>query len=27
MSFGYEWYIRRGVPVPVEAYEDSVFGE
>jgi LmbE family N-acetylglucosaminyl deacetylase len=26
-SFGYEWFIRRGVPVPVETYEDSIFGE
>jgi LmbE family N-acetylglucosaminyl deacetylase len=26
-SFGYEWYIRHGVPVPVEGYEDSIFGE
>ena len=25
--FGIEWFIRRGVPVPVEAYEDSIFGE
>ena len=26
-SFGIEWYIRRGVPVPVEGFEDSVFGD
>ena len=26
-SFGFEWYIRHGVPVPVERYEDSVFGQ
>jgi hypothetical protein len=26
-AFGIEWFIRRGVPVPVEDYEDSVFGE
>jgi LmbE family N-acetylglucosaminyl deacetylase len=26
-SFGFEWFIRRGVPVPVETYEASVFGE
>jgi LmbE family N-acetylglucosaminyl deacetylase len=26
-SFGFEWFIRRGVPVPVDEYEDSVFGE
>lgn len=25
--FGIEWFIRRGVPVPVEAFEDSIFGE
>ena len=24
--FGIEWFIRRGVPVPVEAYEDSILG-
>jgi LmbE family N-acetylglucosaminyl deacetylase len=26
-SFGFEWFIRRGVPVPVETYEDDIFGE
>ena len=26
-AFGIEWFIRRGVPVPVEDYEDSIFGE
>ena len=26
-SFGIEWFIRRGVPVPVDGYEDSIFGE
>jgi LmbE family N-acetylglucosaminyl deacetylase len=26
-SFGIEWFIRRGVPVPVDEYEDSIFGE
>ena len=26
-SFGIEWFIRRGVPVPVDGYEDTVFGE
>jgi LmbE family N-acetylglucosaminyl deacetylase len=26
-SFGIEWYIRRGVPLPVDGYEDSLFGE
>jgi len=26
-AFGIEWYIRRGVPVPVEEYEDSIFGK
>src|SRR3712207_5013376 len=25
-AFGIEWFIRRGVPVPVEEYEDSIFG-
>jgi LmbE family N-acetylglucosaminyl deacetylase len=27
MSFGLEWFIRRGVPVPVDEFEDSIFGE
>ena len=26
-SFGIEWFIRRGVPVPVDGYEDTVFGD
>ena len=26
-AFGIEWFIRRGVPVPVQEYEDSIFGE
>jgi LmbE family N-acetylglucosaminyl deacetylase len=26
-SFGVEWFIRRGVPLPVDGYEDSIFGE
>jgi LmbE family N-acetylglucosaminyl deacetylase len=26
-SFGIEWFIRRGVPVPVEGYENSIFAE
>ncbi len=26
-SFGYEWYVRRGVEVPVAAFEETVFAE
>ena len=27
LSFGLEWFIRRGVPVPVDEFEDSIFGD